>query len=83
MLDRNVDRLFMLGDVDGPSCLQLVRVLLQYNAQADSIASRIAVMNAHQWTEEIGHLDHRLTLLDDAVAKCKHELRPIHDAIKG
>lgn len=63
-----------MGDVAGPSCLELVRVLLLYNAQAGSIASRIAGMNAHQWTEAIGHLDHHLTSLDDVVAKCKHEL---------
>jgi hypothetical protein len=30
MIDRNVDRLFMLGDLAGPACLQLVSVLLQY-----------------------------------------------------
>jgi hypothetical protein len=83
MLDRNIDRLFMLGDVAGPACLQLVNILLQHNTLVDDIAARIAVLNAGQWTEGIGHLERHLTLLDGVVAKCKHEVQPLHDAVEG
>jgi hypothetical protein len=83
MLDRNIDRLFMLGDIAGPACLQLVNVLLQYNTLVDEIAARIVSMNAGQWMEAIGHLEHHLTLLDGVVTKCKHEVAPLHDAVRG
>lgn len=83
MLDRNIDRLFMLGDIAGPSCLQLVNVLLQYNSLVDEIAARIVSMNVGQWPEAIGHLEQHLTLLDGVVAKYKHEVAPLHDAVKG
>ena len=83
MIDRNVDRLFMLGDVAGPACLQLVSVLLQYNALVDQIAARVATLAPQRWTEAIGHLDRNLTLLEGVIAKCKHEVRPLHDAING
>ena len=83
MLDRNVDRLFMLGDIAGPACLQLVNMILQYNTLADAIASRMMIMNAAQWPEAVSHLEEHLTLLDGVVAKCIHEVQPIHDAIKG
>jgi hypothetical protein len=83
MLDRNIDRLFMLGDVAGPACLQLVNVLNQYNALVDEIVARIAVMNVRVWTEAIDHLEQHIALLNSVVAKCKHEVASLHDTIKG
>lgn len=83
MIDRNIDKLFILGDLAGPSCLQLVRLLLQYNASVEEIASLVVTLNAEQWVEAIGHLDEHLVLLDGVIDKCEYEVRPIHDAIKG
>lgn len=82
MLDRNVDRLFMLGKRAGPSCLQLVNVLLQYNALVEEIAARTGMLNANQWAEGISQIEDRLALLRGVVAKCEHDVRPLHDAIK-
>jgi hypothetical protein len=31
MVERNIDKLFLLGDAAGPSCLSVVRVIFQYN----------------------------------------------------
>jgi hypothetical protein len=54
MLDRNVDRLFMLGDAAGPACLQLVNVLLQHNALVEEIAARhgdeLAAVGRGRWS---------------------------------
>ena len=82
MLDRYTEKLFLLGDVAGPSCVHLVRMVLQYNAVADAMASRIVAMNADEWPEAIGHIEKHLDLLDKIVAKCQQELRPLHDAIE-
>jgi hypothetical protein len=83
MIDRNIDRLFILGDVAGPACLQLVNVLLQYDTLVQNVTSRMMMLNADQWPEAIKHLQEHLILLEEVVAKCKHEVRPIHDTIKG
>ena len=40
------------------------------------------MLNADQWPEAIKHLQEHLTLLEGVIAKGKHEVRPIHDAIK-
>lgn len=48
MLDRTIDRLFMLRDVAGPSCLQLVRLLLQYNATVDALSQSIVMLGSSQ-----------------------------------
>lgn len=81
MLERNIDKLFMLGGLAGVSCLQLVNVIWQHNALADELAARVAMMNATQWPEAIGHLEQHLGLLEGVVAKCKHEVGPIHDEV--
>jgi hypothetical protein len=83
MLDRYTDKLFLLGDIAGPSCVHLVRMILQYNSVADSMASRVAVLNADEWPEAIGHIEKHLGLLDKIIAKCKQEVQPLHDAIDG
>jgi hypothetical protein len=82
MLERNIDRLFMLGDAAGPSCLSLVTALLQYNALVDAISARLVMMNAEQWPQALGHMEDHLTLLDGVVAKCKIAVGPIHDTVK-
>jgi hypothetical protein len=83
MLDRNVDKLFLLGERAGPACLQLVGMLQQYNALVEAIAVRIVVMNATQWAEAVQHLEEHLTLLTGVVAKCAAKVQPIHDAVRG
>jgi len=83
MMERNIDKLFVLGDVAGPSCVHLVRLILQYNATVASIASHMVSLNAEQWVEAAGHIEGHLTLLDKVIEKCEHEVRPIHDSIKG
>jgi hypothetical protein len=83
MLERNTDRLFILGDDAGPSCLQLVRLLLQYNATAERLVSRVMMLNAEQWVKAVDQLEDHLALLDNVIEKCEREVRPLHDAIKG
>jgi hypothetical protein len=83
MMERNIDKLFILGDVAGPSCVHLVRLLFQYNATIESVAVRMGALNPEQWIEAVSHLEQHLTLLDQVIQKCEHEVRPIHDAVSG
>jgi hypothetical protein len=83
MLERNIDRLFILGDVAGPSCLHLVRFIMQYNATAERIIAHVATLNAEQWLEAVGHIEQHLGLLDKVIEKCEREVKPIHDSVKG
>jgi len=83
MIDRNIDRLFMLGGVAGPSCLQLVGSLLQYNTLVEEFAARMMSMNAEQWTSRVPYLEENISLVSKAIEKCEREVWPIHNAIKG
>lgn len=83
MLSRNIDLLFMLGETAGPACLQLVGLMLQYDTLLQDITARMMMLSAGQWAEGVRHLQEHLTLLDSVVAKCEHEVGPIHDAIGG
>jgi hypothetical protein len=83
MLERNTDKLFILGDVAGPSCVHLVSLILQYNDAAENIVSHVVAMNAEQWPEAVSHLEEHLALLDKVIEKCEPEVRPIHDAVHG
>ena len=82
MLERNIDKLFLLGEIAGPSCLQLVRLLFQYNSTVQAIASATMMMSALQRGEALGHITQHLALIDQVIAKCEHEVRPIHDSVK-
>ncbi len=82
MLERNVDRLFMLGKRAGPSCLQLVNVLLQYNSFVEEIAARTGMLSANQWVEGVSKIEDHLALLKEVITKCEHDVRPLHDTIK-
>ncbi len=73
----------MLGGVAGPSCLQLVGLLFQYNAFVEQLTARMMSMNAEQWTTAVPHLDGHLDLINRVIEKCEHEVRPMHDAISG
>ncbi len=83
MIERNIDRLFLLGNLAGPSCVHLIRLLIQYNEFANRLASHIVRLNAQQWPEAVNQLEEHLSLLDGVIAKCDAEVRPIHDSIKG
>jgi hypothetical protein len=82
MLDRYIDKLYLLGDVAGPSCLHLVRLIMQYNSTVQNIASATLMMNAAQRQEALGHISEHLSLITQVIAKCEHEVRPIHDSVK-
>jgi hypothetical protein len=79
MLERNIDKLFILGDVAGPTCIQLSRLIIQYNATVETITQRILTLNADQWITAIQQVYEHLALLDKVVDKADHEVRPIHD----
>ncbi len=83
MLDRNVDKLYLLGKPAGPSCLQLAGVLLQYGALLQDVVMRISAMGEEDWTEALRHLDEHLALLLKVTAKCLREVKPIHDSVRG
>lgn len=83
MLERNTDKLFLLGEVAGPSCIQLVRFVAQYDEFAERLVAHIVTLNAEQWQETIDQLDEHLALLDGVIDKCEMEVRPIHNSIKG
>lgn len=82
MLDRNIDRLYMLGAKAGPSSLQLVNVLLQYNAFVNEISQRVMMLRPNQWLQGLDQIEEHLSLLSGVTAKCESDVRPLHDAIK-
>jgi len=82
MLERYIDKLFLLGDIAGPSCLHLVRLIMQYNSTVQNIASATLMMSGVQRQEALGHIAEHLSLIDQVIAKCEHEVRPIHDSVK-
>jgi hypothetical protein len=81
MLSRNVDRLFILGKLAGPTCIQLYRLLLQYNSTVSAMAAALPVMNAEQWKDAVDQLEQHLQLLEKVVATCAHHVAPVHEAI--
>ncbi len=79
MLDRNVDRLYLLGEPAGPTVLQLISVALQYNAMLDQLASR-CLTEAHVSPRVYaGHLLGHMTAMEKLIADAGNELKPIHD----
>ena len=82
MIDRNIDRLFMLGGSAGPSCLQLVGGLFQYNNLVEQFTNGMMSMNAAEWTSRMPDLEKSVSLVGDAIEQCEREVRPIHDRIK-
>ncbi len=83
MIERNIDKLFILGDIAGPSCVHLVRLLIKYNDTVEQIVARVTHLNAEQWITAVGHLEEHLALLDKVIDKCEHEVRSIHNRILG
>lgn len=82
MLERYIDKLYLLGEIAGPSCLHLVRLIMQYNSTVVNIAGATFAMNVVQRQEALGHIAAHLTLIDQVIEKCEREVRPIHDSVK-
>lgn len=49
MLERNIDKLYLLGDPSGFTVLQLVQDILEFNVFIESAAAQIAVLGAFEW----------------------------------
>jgi hypothetical protein len=77
MIDRNIDRLFMLGGMAGPSCLQLVGTLFQHNTLVDEFTARMMSMNVEQWMHDVPRLEGHLALINQAIEKCEREVKSI------
>ncbi len=83
MIERNIDNLYLLGEPAGPTALQLVNLLGQYNSLVVDVSQRMMAMNAEQWKPSIGRLDAALDALAGTLRKAADDIRPIHDAVKG
>jgi hypothetical protein len=53
MIKRNIDKLFILGDVAGPTCVQLAGLIIQYNATVEMLTQRVLRLNADHWVGAI------------------------------
>jgi hypothetical protein len=82
LLDRNVERLFLLGEPAGPACLQLVSMMLQYNARVEAVVARTLHFGPGHWADGISQLEEHLTQLDEIVTKCTHEVEPMHNSVR-
>ncbi len=83
MIERNIDKLFVLGDVAGPTCIHLNWLIIQYNATVKMLTQRVMRLNANHWIGAIQQIYDHLDLLDKVVNKADHEVRPIHDRVLG
>src|SRR5208337_1165136 len=41
MVERNIDKLFILGDVAGPACIHLARLIIQYHETVEMLTQRV------------------------------------------
>lgn len=81
MLEHHFDRLFVLGEPAGHSCVQLVYLLKQYDDILHDIST--SIVSKMDWTEAVDQLKPHLSLITASAEKCVREVTPIHDAIKG
>lgn len=78
MISRYIDQLFMLGELAGPSCLELVSLLFQYNTILDEATSLMMSMNATEWAAQgMSRLETHLASLERVASKCETELARI------
>jgi len=80
MLTRNVDNLYLLGEQAGPTCLQLVSIVLQYNDLVQSAAAQLADKAKGEWTNLLHALEGHLKAIDILVGEAQQELAAVHDA---
>lgn len=76
ILERNIDKLFLLGEIAGPGCLHLVRLIAQYST-VQSIVSAAIMMDVPKRRGALRLIGEHLSFIDQVVAKCEHEVRPI------
>jgi hypothetical protein len=81
LIDRNIEHLFLLGKNAGPSCLQLVNSIFQFNAFVTAMAARSVMMDIRQWEADVDRLLEQLQLLQSIIAKCKKEVAGLRDQI--
>jgi hypothetical protein len=82
MLNRSIDRLFILGDSAGLSCITLVRLLTQYNERLANLSACLGAMDQHQWPDAVRVLIERLKLFRESAIDCEHKVRPIYLSAK-
>jgi hypothetical protein len=79
LLTRNVDNLYLLGEQAGPTCLQLVSVILQYNDLVQSAAAQLADKAKGEWTDLLHALEGHLTAIETLLGQAQKEIGPVHD----
>ena len=77
ILERNIDRLFMLGDHAGPLCLQLVHMLYEHDVLTSASVSRMGPMGPEEWHAEVDKVNLNLVELNEKVAACKRAVQPL------
>jgi hypothetical protein len=83
MIERNIDRLYILGDIAGPTCIHLARIIIQYNFTEGRLVQPVLNLNANQWTIAVQEIFNHLDLLDKVIDESDREVRPIHDKVSG
>jgi hypothetical protein len=82
LIDRNVERLFMLGEPAGPSCLQLVNTIFQFNSFVAAMAARSIMMDLPQWERDVDKLLEHLQSFQQIAVKCKQEVALLRGVTK-
>jgi hypothetical protein len=79
LLTRNIDQLYLLGDA-GPSLLQLVSIVLQYDDMLDTLAGNVAqeIVLADPGAHAASFANH-LTVIGQLLREADERLGPIHD----
>lgn len=84
MVERNLDRFYLLEEPAGPACLQLASLIMQYNDALDQMTATVLPrMHGGQWGESVEHLEENAALIVAVADKCISLLTPISDAVKG
>jgi hypothetical protein len=81
MIERNTDKLYLLGGAAGSVNLHLVSSLFDYNGLVQSLTAQIATMNAEEWTTNvIPKMTKGADFIGEVVQTCTQEVKPIYDA---
>jgi hypothetical protein len=83
MLDRNIDRLFLLGKPAAPTCLQLVSIIGQFNSTAVEFAGAAMMADKDGWAESVDQLGQHLHFIDQLAQECADEVKPIDETVAG
>jgi hypothetical protein len=77
ILERNVDKLYMLGEPAGPLCLRLIHMLFEQDMQTVASVSSMGPMSRYEWPPVVDELERSLAGLSDKVAECERAVQPI------